>query len=67
VGLHTNGLLRARQLDAVPPRVGFAASGELLEHVSGLCLDVAMDLAVRVIGAGSRGVAFRAGSGGGPL
>lgn len=41
----------ARQLDAALLGVGFTASRQLLEHVSGLEPGTAMDLAVRVIGA----------------
>ncbi|WNV86119.1 hypothetical protein [Umezawaea sp. Da 62-37] len=41
----------ARQMDAVLLGVGFKATRELLEHVSGLEPGAAVDLAVRVIGA----------------
>ncbi|GLY65067.1 hypothetical protein Atai01_16860 [Amycolatopsis taiwanensis] len=46
-----DGAAVARQLDATLLGVGFTASRELMEHVSGLEPGVAMDLAVRVIAA----------------
>lgn len=44
----------ARQMDAVLVGAGFKASRELLEHVSSLEPDAAMDLAVGVVGAARR-------------
>jgi len=46
-----DGAAVARQMDAVLAGVGFAATRELLEHVSGLEPGAATDLAVEVVGA----------------
>lgn len=41
----------ARQMDAVLTQIGFKASGPLLEHISKLPADIAMDRALVVLGA----------------
>ncbi|MET9265289.1 hypothetical protein [Amycolatopsis sp. NPDC004079] len=46
-----DGAAVARQMDAVLAGAGFKATGELLEHVSGLEPGAAMDLAVDVVAA----------------
>src|ERR1700750_1277443 len=50
-GAEGDGAVVVRQLDAVLVRVGFACSRELLDHLSGLRPDAAMDAAVAIVGA----------------
>jgi hypothetical protein len=50
-GAEGDGAVVVRQLDAVLLGVGFACSRELLDHLSGLRPDAAMDAAVAIVGA----------------